>query len=139
MEYSGTTADVLSYIKANFGADPEFLWAKTPNTAAFRHYRTRKWFAALLLDLPRKTLGLSEPGRVDILNLKCDPLMIGSLMDGKRFLPGYHMNKEHWITVLLDGSIPPEEIFPLIDLSYALTGKAASSRKRSAQPSEQEV
>lgn len=135
MEYTGTTWEVIDYIQTNFGADPEFLWARSPNNAAFRHPGNKKWFAALLLDLPLKALGRSDPGHVDILNLKCNPLMIGSLMDGKRFLLGYHMNKEHWITLLLDGSIPTPEIFPLIDLSYALTGKGAPFRKRSCESS----
>lgn len=58
-----------------------------------------------------------------IFDLKCAPLMIGSLLDGERFFPGYHMNKEHWITVLPDGSVPAAEIFPLIDLNYVLTEK----------------
>lgn len=123
MRYSETTTEVLEYIKTKYDAKPEFLWAKTPGNAAFRHCGNKKWFGALLLDMPRKTLGLPGEGRVDILNLKCEPRMIGSILDGTRFLPGYHMNKEHWITLLLDGSIPLQEIFPLIDLSYALIEK----------------
>ena len=120
MQYSDMTAAVIAYIKAKFDSEPEFLWAKTPNNAAFRYRGNRKWFGALLMDLPGKTLGLPEPGRVDVLNLKCDPRMIGSLVDGERYLPGYHMNKEHWISVLLDGSVPADEIFLLIDMSYSL-------------------
>ena len=123
MKYRSTTAEIVNYIKERYDTEPEFLWAKTPNNAAFRHCKNRKWFGALLLDMPRKLLGLPDEGRVDLLNLKCDPLMSGSLIDGKRYLPGYHMNKEHWISLLLDGSIPFQEICPLIDLSYALTGK----------------
>ena len=123
MEYRGRTAEVVAYIKDQFGSDPEFLWAKTPNNAAFRCQGNKKWFAALLLEMPKKTLGLSGTGRVDILNLKCDPLMIGSLLDGERYLPGYHMNKEHWISLLLDGSIPLREICALIDVSYDLAGR----------------
>lgn len=73
--------------------------------------------------MPMKTLGFPDTGRVDIINLKCDPLMIGSLLDGKRYLPGYHMNKEHWISLLLNGSIPLPEIYSLIDISYNITCK----------------
>jgi len=117
------TDAVLAYIKEQYDSEPEYLWARSPNNAAIRHRDSKKWFAALLLELPRKTLGLPGEGRVDILNVKCDPLMKGSLLDGRRFLPGYHMNKEHWITVLLDGSVPAGEIFPLIDMSFQLTEK----------------
>lgn len=118
-----TSAEVLAYIEREYDARPEFLWAKTPNCAAIRHSGSKKWFAALMLDMPGKTIGAPHLERVDILDLKCDPLLKGSLVDGQRILPGYHMNKEHWITVLLDGSVPLEDIIPLIDMSYDLTSK----------------
>ena len=121
MQYDGITAEVVDYIKTKYGSEPEHLWAKTPGNAALRHRGNKKWFAALLLEMPRRTLGLSGEERVDVLNLKCDPKLSGSLIDGERYLPGYHMNKEHWISVLLDGSVPAAEIFPLIDLSHGLT------------------
>lgn len=43
--------------------------------------------------------------------------------DGERFFPGYHMNKKHWFTVLLDGSVPDDEICRLLDESYVLAAK----------------
>ena len=58
------------------------------------------------------------------MNLKCDPheaLMLRDIFDAVR--PGYHMNKRHWNTVVLDGSIPPGEIQRMIDNSYALVVK----------------
>lgn len=119
--YGAVTEAVVAYIKAQYGCEPEFLWARTPNNAAIRHRENRKWFAALMLALPLRHLGLPDSGSTDVINLKCDPRMIGSLVDGKRYFPGYHMNKEHWLTVRLDGSIPAEEVFPLIDLSFDLT------------------
>ena len=121
--YNVVTEAVVAYIKAQYDCAPEFLWARTPNNAAIRHRENRKWFAALMLALPLKHLGLTNGGCADVINLKCDPRMIGSLVDGKRYFPGYHMNKEHWITVLLDGSIPAGEICPLIDLSFDLTAQ----------------
>lgn len=115
------TQTIINHIKAVYDVEPEFLWAKTPNNAAFRHKKTKKWFAALLLDLPKEKLGMHVTGNVDVLNLKCDPILKGSIVDGVRFFPGYHMNKEHWITILLDGSVGIEEIIPLIDLSFSAT------------------
>ena len=117
------TTEVLEYIKEQYGAEPEFLWASNPDNAAIRYSGNKKWFAALLLNLPRKTLQLDGEGNVDVLNLKCDPLLIGSLLDGRGILPGYHMNKEHWISVLLDGSVALEDICPLVDISYSLISK----------------
>ncbi|MBQ9994207.1 MAG: MmcQ/YjbR family DNA-binding protein, partial [Clostridia bacterium] len=47
----------------------------------------------------------------------------GSLIDGEHIFPGYHMNKEHWISVLMDGSVPTEQICWLVDMSYQMTKK----------------
>lgn len=116
-----TTDSVVSYIREACGAEPEFLWRRTPGNAVFRHRSNRKWFAVLLTAMPGRKLGLPREDPVDILDLKCDPRLMGSLLVGGHCLPGYHMNKEHWVTVLLDGSLPLSEICSLIDMSYDIT------------------
>jgi len=120
------------HIKERYQAEPEFLWLRLPDCAALRHRENGKWFAALMLGLPRSRLGLAGEGGVDVLNLKCDPRMTGNLVDGRRILRAYHMNKEHWVSVVLDGSVPLEELAPLIDLSWQLTlrGKKAKTAKK---------
>lgn len=58
------------------------------------------------------------------INLKCDPAEVQILRGmHKSIIPGYHMNKEHWNTVILNGSLPDELIFKLIDDSYNLVVK----------------
>lgn len=53
------------------------------------------------------------------VNLKCDPAMAVELREKYvSVIPGYHMNKKHWNTVVLDGSIPDKEVFKWIDHSY---------------------
>ena len=55
------------------------------------------------------------------INLKCDPeLAIELREEFSAVTPGYHMNKKHWNTVLLDGSVPDKEVFSWIDHSYDL-------------------
>jgi predicted DNA-binding protein (MmcQ/YjbR family) len=55
------------------------------------------------------------------LNLKCDPVQAQMLRDVfEAVKPGYHMNKRHWNTVLLDGSLPDGEVQRMIDHSYSL-------------------
>jgi predicted DNA-binding protein (MmcQ/YjbR family) len=55
------------------------------------------------------------------INLKCDPLRAIDIRERySSVLPGYHMNKKHWNTVLVDGTIPDREIFSWIDHSYNL-------------------
>jgi predicted DNA-binding protein (MmcQ/YjbR family) len=59
------------------------------------------------------------------INLKCDPAFAIELRERySSVTPGYHMNKKHWNTILLDGSVPNKEIQTWIDHSYELiTGK----------------
>jgi len=67
------------------------------------------------------------------INLKCEPGRAIELREQYPSVePGYHMNKKHWNTITLDGSIPPKEIFAMIDHSYDLVTKTArlSPRKQ---------
>lgn len=120
---------VFEYIAKQYGVEPEYLWARTPNCAIFRHSINRKWFAAVL-DVTGNKLGLSSNYLVDTLLLKCDPILKSSLINSETIFPGYHMNKEHWITVLLSSQIKKEKVCNLIDLSYNLTKQGAKNGKR---------
>lgn len=108
---------IVRHIQDRYGAEPEHLWARYPDYMVFRQSASKKWFAAVL-NVPKDKLGLSGEGSAIILDIKCDPRMIGSLLSEPGFLPAYHMSKSTWITVLLDGSVPDDKIFPLLELSY---------------------
>ncbi|MNW61346.1 hypothetical protein D3C74_393960 [compost metagenome] len=59
-----------------------------------------------------------------IINLKCDPVIAANLREQYDHVrPGYHMNKKHWNSVTLDGSVPEQDIFYMIDHSYDLVVK----------------
>lgn len=118
---SDKTKKIIHYIKEKYKNEPEFLWLKFPNNAIFRHEDNQKWYAALI-NLSKRKLGISEDGEIDILVLKCDPVMIGSLIDHKKYFSAYHMNKEHWITVMIENT-SEEEIHTMLDLSYEITKK----------------
>lgn len=111
---------VIKYAAERYGVQPENLWAKFPNYAVLRHDDNRKWFA-VIMDVKREKLGLSGEGNVDILELKCDPVMAGSLVSADGVLPAYHMHRGSWITVLLDGSTDNDFVFPLLDMSFDIT------------------
>jgi predicted DNA-binding protein (MmcQ/YjbR family) len=65
------------------------------------------------------------------LNLKCDPDLAMHLREFYEAVqPGYHMNKKHWNTVFLDGSIPDDEVFAMIDESYELVVKGLKKADR---------
>ena len=108
------------YIAGTYGVEPDFPWARFPNHMVFRHEQNRKWFA-LLMSIPGSKLGIPGDQTVDILNLKCDPLLTGSHRREPGFYPAYHMNKETWITAALDGSAEEERIKQLLHMSFYLT------------------
>ncbi len=124
---------LLQYISDRYSVDEEHPWEKYPNHTVFRHQNNKKWFA-LIMDIPKSRLGLKENEMIDILNVKCDPIVIGSLRQEKGFYPAYHMNKTNWITIALDGSADDEKIKWLLDMSFELT---VLKRKQKKQPKSQ--
>ncbi len=126
--------DVIQHVQDTYGVEPEYLWADTPNAAVFRHPGSRKWFA-LIMDVSADRLGLPGKEIVDVMNVKCGTVMVGSLLSEKGFLPAYHMNKEHWISILLDGSVSEEQIIPLLELSY--DSVAPKRRKKRSGPEDE--
>jgi len=113
---------IFEYVEREYGTIPDYPWDSEPNYAVLRHADNKKWYG-LVFNAPSSKLGLGGVGMTDILNIKCDPILSGSLRLEKGFRPGYHMNHESWLTILLDGTVEAERIFPLLDMSYELTAK----------------
>ena len=92
------------YIKDQYGAEPEYPWPKYNQHAVYRHQDNKKWFA-LIMEVDRDKLGLSGSGSVSVINLKIDDVFFRDVIIKEAgIMPAYHMNKQHWITVLLDGT-----------------------------------
>lgn len=113
------TKEVVDYVKNKYGDELEFLWEKSPKTAVVRRKNSNKWYA-LILTLSKRKLNLDSDEAVEIINLHNSPEEIEKLIDNKRYFPAYHMNKKHWCTICLDGTIKLEKIYRLIDISYEL-------------------
>ena len=124
---------IIRYIWDTYSAEAEYLWADSPGSAIFRHPASRKWFAIMMSVLPGR-LGLPGEEPVAVMNVKCGAIMAGSLLSAKGFLPAYHMNKDHWISILLNSSLPDDQIYPLLELSYHSV--APKPRKRRSPPAE---
>ncbi len=120
---------LIEYIAARYDADEEHPWLSYPNYAVFRHRTNQKWFA-LVMEIPQSKLGVAGDARVDVLNVKCDPFLIGSLRAEKGFYPAYHMSKENWITIALDGSVADERIKWLLDMSFDATSPKKSAGRK---------
>ena len=112
-----TKTEFLDYVREAYSVDPDYPWED--EGYVLRH-RSRKWFA-VGLKVPYSRLGLEQDGTADIIDVKCSPLMMGEYLQQPGILPGYHMNKEHWLTIQLDGSAEDELIKELIEISYNLT------------------
>lgn len=71
-----------------------------------------------------------KAGKVYI-SLKCDPFVAHNLRQQyPSVTPGYHLNKEHWNTILVDGSVPDSEICWMIDHSYEQVVKGLSKEEK---------
>jgi predicted DNA-binding protein (MmcQ/YjbR family) len=113
---------IIQHVKNTYHDELEFLWPKFPNNAIFRRKDTNKWYAALLVISKRK-LGLNSDEIIDIIDLKTNSKEIARIVDDQKYFPGYHMNKKHWYTICLAGSVSLAEILQRIDTSYKLSTK----------------
>lgn len=118
--------DIFNWVLDTYGTEPEYPW--DDGNAVLRHGTNRKWYA-VILKVRRDRLGLGGDGEVDVLNVKCDPLLIGSLLEQPGYLPAYHMSKDKWLSILLPGPATDEEIQHLLDLSFDLTRPKPKKRR----------
>lgn len=116
-----------------YSAGPHYLWEDAPDYAVFRHGDDGKWFA-ILMPVRRDRLGLPGEGTVDTVNVKCEPYFPDTLIADGIGRPAYHMNKTHWISLPLDGSVPDDLFFALVQKSFELT--APKIRKAKFKTSE---
>ena len=115
-----TKKELFAYIEREYGVTPDYPWLDSPEGAVFRHADNRKWFA-LSMPIPRRYAYPGEPGEVDAVNLKCDPILSAMLRGEPGVFPAYHMSKVHWVTVLLDGSADNDRLKFLLHQSFELT------------------
>ena len=119
---------IFEFIKKKYKVLPEYLWEKFPEYAVFRHTDNRKWFA-LQASVPGDKLGLKGDEPIEIINLKVNDMLFRDLLVQQAgIIPAYHMNKQHWITVFLDGTVPEQQIFDLIDSSFLATASNKKSK-----------
>lgn len=118
-----TKEDILKYIEELPSAYSDTPWEGDFYSTVLKH-SGGKWFGVVLKASPNylATYGIPEE-KNEVLNLKCPPDLREFLCEkyGGQILPAYHMNKTHWISVVLLSAVPEEEIKELIRLSYDIT------------------
>lgn len=114
-----TKDEYLDFCREISGASADRPFDMDFDTWVLRHEDTRKWFGIIML----------HDGRW-LVNLKCDPMegeFLRKAYEG--VIPAYHMNKTHWISVVLGSDVPDEELIRLTENSFALTAKAKRGKK----------
>lgn len=119
-ETSDLKDDYIAWIKTQFGAEPDYPWPDTPEYCVFR-CPNEKWFA-LVMRIKYRQLGLTGGEEVWVVNMKASQDEIPNLIDKKSIFPAWHMNKKHWITVLLTAATDFGRLCELTEKSYELVG-----------------
>lgn len=110
-------------IMAEYGVIPDFPWeqGRYQSYGTFRHADSGKWFA-LIMDVKWDALLKNgDANTVEVVNLRIDPDHSDDLREIPGIYPGYHMNHRNWISVVLDGSLPDDDIARLVRTSFDLT------------------
>lgn len=113
---------LIDYVRKTYGDALEFLWEKFPDNAIWRRKDNKKWYAAILT-VQKAKLGIRPEKAAEIIDLRIEPEKMADLIDNKKYFPGWHMNKKHWYTIILDGSVSDEELCRRIDTSYRIAKK----------------
>ncbi|MBR2743625.1 MAG: MmcQ/YjbR family DNA-binding protein [Clostridia bacterium] len=125
---------ITRLIYEKYGESPDNPFKNAEGIGVLRCPDNRKWYA-LIMPVERSKLkkeGKGESGdeTVEVVNLKTDPEMHGTLIKTAGIYPAYHMNHKSWASVLLDGTLPDDRIIELIEISR---GFAANSKKATAR------
>ena len=121
-----TRQELFDWGQQQYGTEPEYPWHD--RNAVLRRKDNDKWYGGVL-EVSGEKLGFTGDDIVDVLNVKSDPMLIGSLRGQDGYFPAYHMNKEKWISVLLGKAELDDSIKDLLALSYALTAPKKRGKK----------
>ncbi len=118
-----------AYVKRKYGVEPEILPFSKENYTVYRHADTGKWFAVFIVK-ERSVFGLEGEGEAEVVSVKVkDPLLADYLMQQPGYLRGYPSSKWNWVTMLLDGTVPFEEICRWVDDSCRATKTKAKNMR----------
>ena len=112
--------EIIDYCNNKYGENHVNPFKKHPDILAFVNEKN-KWYALFSgVDYNKLNKNTDITTKVKILNVKYPTDKILEIIDNKNIFPAYHMNKKHWISIVLDKNIKLETIKELIDMSYSL-------------------
>ena len=122
-----TKQEFFDMCMAAYGTSPDYPFEDDFETAVLRHADNRKWYA-IVMRVSRRKFGMNSDEVIDVVNLKLPTEMFGSFGAGDGVYPAYHMNKLHWISVLLPDA-PREVVSFLTNASFEATKSKIKQRK----------
>ena len=118
------TQRLIAHVQQTYGDELEFLWPKAPFTGVWRHAASQKWYG-LVARLDQAKLAPTLPTKeVEILNLHATPAQVTALVNHQQYFPAWHMNKQHWLTVILNDQVADTTLFELLAASYQLANQS---------------
>ena len=114
-----TKQEFLEYCLNTYGTSPDYPFDENFETAVLRHTDNRKWYA-IVMHVSRRKFGFDSDEVIDVVNLKLPTEMFGSFGASDGVYPAYHMNKLHWISVLLHDA-PADVVQFLVNVSFEAT------------------
>ena len=122
-----TKQSFFSHCLSTYGTSPDYPFDEDFETAVLRHGDNRKWYA-IMLKVSRRKFGFDSDEVIYIVNLKLPTEMFGSFGTDDGVYPAYHMNKLHWISVLLPDA-PDDVVQFLVNVSFEAT-KSKQKKKQ---------
>jgi len=123
-----TKQDFLNMCMDSYGTVPDYPFEEDFLTTVLRHADNRKWYA-VVMRVSRRKFGLESDEIIDVVNLKLPIEMYGSFAASDGVYPAYHMNKLHWISVLLPDA-PEEMVAFLTNASFEATRSKIKARRK---------
>ena len=119
MRFGDEKQEFLEYCLHTYGTSPDYPFDEDFGTAVFRHTDNCKWYA-IAMKVSRRKFGFESDEAIDVVNLKLPAEMFGSFGAADGVYPAYHMNKLHWISVLLPNA-PDDVARFLVNVSFEAT------------------
>ncbi len=118
----------LEYCLDTYGTSLDYPFDEDFETAVLRHADNRKWYA-IAMKVSRRKFGFDSDEVIDVVNLKLPTEMFGSFGAADGVYPAYHMNKLHWISVLLPDA-PDDVVSFLVNVSFEATKAKSKTRAK---------
>ncbi len=144
---STSAKKIITYVKDKYNDELEFLWDDYDG-AVFRNKDNKKWYGVIMKireksfvasTLKRMKIAgamsnhpllnkkeFSDDDYIEVIDIHIDKAKSKELIDYESIFPGFHMNKDSWITIILDKNTKLKEVYKLIDDSYQMTVKSGS-------------